>query len=115
MMRLTTALLFSVAAIAAVTGSAMAADLSVPMAPAIMPPAPSAGWDGLYVGLTAGYSWGTVDDALNGNDDGTASLSGGFIGAQIGYNFHVTDNVLLGIQGDLNWNNESTGAFASLK
>ena len=111
MMRLTTALLLSVAAVAAITGSAMAADLMVPMAPAMAPPAPSAGWDGLYVGLTAGYSWGTVDDALGGSD-GTAALSGGFLGAQIGYNFHITDNVLLGIQGDLNWSNESTGEFS---
>jgi outer membrane immunogenic protein len=32
-------------------------------------------------------------------------MSGGFVGGQIGYNFHLSDSVVLGVQGDLEWAN----------
>ena len=111
-MKTLTVLLLTGTALSLFSAEAMAADLMMPMKSApMMAAAPaSTSWDGLYLGASVGYSWGTVDDTLA--SEGTGTLGGGFIGAQIGYNFHLSDVVVLGIQGDLNWNNASTGPFA---
>lgn len=109
MKKLTAALLLSIAAVAAVSGSAMAADLSMPMrpAPVMVAPAPSGGWDGLYVGGNVGYSWGTATASTN-----SASINGFSAGADIGYNFALTDSIVAGVEGDISWNDE-TGTFTS--
>jgi outer membrane immunogenic protein len=105
-------LLLTGTALALFSGAALAADLpmvSGPMTAAA--PAPSGGWDGLYLGASAGYSWGTA--TANFNNNAEATVSGGFVGGQIGYNFHLSDNILLGVEGDLNWSDE-TGSFANI-
>ena len=104
MKKLTATLLLSVAAIAAVSGSAMAADLPMMAAPMAAAPAPSGGWDGLYIGGNVGYSWGTADSTSSSDD---ATINGFSAGAQIGYNFSLSDNIVAGVEADISWNNES--------
>jgi outer membrane immunogenic protein len=52
-------------------------------------------WDGPYIGATVGYNWY--------NSDAVGSANGWNIGAQLGYNFHVADQIVLGIQGNVDW------------
>jgi len=57
----------------ALTHVALAADLPVKAPPPSPPPAPVYTWTGFYVGLNAGYGWGTSNDATTT----TASLADG--------------------------------------
>lgn len=114
-------LLASVAALASLSGTAVAADLPSRKEPVSVPP-PSALWNGVYVGLNAGGTWDTVAATsitsapfvINGGANapwaltsalaGPASFStgnGGFIGGgQIGANFQY-GSLLLGIETDI--------------
>jgi outer membrane immunogenic protein len=97
---------FLVAAIAAagISGTAAAADLYVapPAAPAAVAPA-ATDWDGAYIGAHVGYGWGTVTPA----GAASASSTGWLAGGQIGYNVHLSGTVVTGLEGDLDWTNES--------
>lgn len=62
-------------------------------------------WQGLYVGATAGYGWGTSElslDRNDGNHDGVASNDpdGGLLGVTVGYNWRYTDRWIVGLEGD---------------
>ena len=106
-MRMIQKLLLAGAAVTVFSSTAMAADLMAPQAPAPMAPmAPAAqtDWDGPYVGATLGYGWGTTTDTTNGNYN--SSPNGFTAGGQVGYNFHLSDNLVAGVEGDLNWNNQ---------
>ena len=52
-------LLLAGVALAALSGSAVAADLA---RPAYAPPPPVYSWTGLYWGVNVGYSWGQAKD-----------------------------------------------------
>ena len=104
-MNMTGKILLSAAAVVAFSSSAMAADLMVPAAPAPAVVAPSTNWDGAYIGATLGYGWGFADHT-SGPGTNDISTSGLFVGGQVGYNFSLSDNIVAGIQGDLNWSNE---------
>jgi outer membrane immunogenic protein len=93
-MNLTGKIAIAVAAVAAFSGSAMAADLYVPPA-APAPVVATTNWDGPYIGATVGYDW--YNAAAGG------SANGWNAGAQLGYNFHVSDQIVLGIQGNVDW------------
>ena len=75
-------------AFAALTGSAVAADLA---RPAYAPPPPVYSWTGLYWGVNVGYSWGQAKDEVSLLGVGTFSESqkvDGVIGGfQSGYNY----------------------------
>ena len=87
---------------AALTGGAMAADLYVPpAAPVAAAPVASSAWDGPYIGASVGYGWQTLTSAPN------VTGNGWLIGGQVGYNFHVADQLVLGVEGNLDWNNAS--------
>lgn len=78
-------------------GLALAADLpnyEAPPAAQVYNPAPAFDWTGPYVGLTGGYGWGTSD----------GFVGGGFAG----YNFQVSPNVVVGVEGDVTGTNRST-------
>jgi len=105
-MTLTGKLLIATAAVAAFSGSAMAADLYVPPAAAAAPVATSTNWDGPYIGASLGYGWGTAHDT-SGVFTPDASTTGWLVGAQLGYNFHVSDSIVLGLEGNIDWLNES--------
>lgn len=101
--------LFVVLAGGAATASA--ADVA---APAIDP------WSGFYLGAQAGYLQGSDSDTdlcskANGFGNqcvgrgisfGSASPDGVTVGGYAGYNYRI-DNVLLGVEGDVNWDNAS--------
>ena len=101
-------ILTAAVALALMSGSAMAADLSYE-AP-VAAPAPVFTWTGFVAGVNAGYGWGDADYNFNTagyyNDDAGDSFShninGAFLGGHVGYNYQI-DNVVLGLEGALFW------------
>src|ERR1700752_5289928 len=117
-------LLGSVAAIAMIT-SASAADLPVrPPAPAPVM-APIWNWNGFYIGVNGGYSWGkagrdvTFFNPVTGLAIVTAgtgatsdsNMNGGLFGGQIGYNWQ-TPNWGVGLETDAQWTGQRGGGTA---
>lgn len=98
---------------------AYAADLGAPVYKA--PPAAPFSWSGIYVGGHVGYGWSdsdaTVVPSLGlGGDTRTFALSDDAIigGAQIGFNWHVAPNWLIGIEADISGTGLNSEAFAGL-
>ena len=84
---------------------AEAADLSVaPLykAPPAPPPSPAYNWSGFYLGVNGGGGWGHSywDSSATG-----MGLSGGLAGGTAGYNYEFSNNVVLGLEGDMDWAN----------
>lgn len=87
--------------------SAHAADLGprpYTKAPAYV--APVYNWGGFYIGAHVGYGWGRTNSDqyfTNGTFDtnGTLNRDGVFGGGQIGYNWMLSPNWLLGIEADI--------------
>jgi outer membrane immunogenic protein len=101
-------------ALAASTGSALAADLpSKKMAPMLPPPPPPPLWSGFYVGLNAGYTWDERGNvlvnspaniwAVGASGSGAVSTNNdGFIGGgQIGYNYQFGQTFVVGVEADI--------------
>jgi len=86
---------------------AFAADLPAreyPKAPAIVSPAYD--WSGFYVGANVGGAWNsgtTTNTALDGTfvSSGAAKNSGVIGGGQIGYNYMLSPNFVVGIEADV--------------
>lgn len=97
-----TRLLVSTAAIALLSGAAVAADLPVyEPAPIIAPVPVGYDWSGLYLGLQAGWKWGDDDYEVTGVDtsfDIDGWFAGGHLGARFQWNWLVA-----GVEGDLEW------------
>jgi outer membrane immunogenic protein len=98
--------LLSTTILAALTGSAFAADMAVKAAP---PPAPLPmiySWSGFYIGANGGWGssrscWDFVTPAGTVVADGCRDRSGGVIGGQIGYRWQANQFVFgLEAQGD---------------
>ena len=70
----------TLAAVAAASGAAAAADLPRGPTPYYSQPAPYYNWSGLYAGVNAGYEWGHVTSS---NIDPSGIAGGG----QVGYNW----------------------------
>jgi outer membrane immunogenic protein len=103
---------FAIAATAYSGGAALAADMPVkaPVAPA----APF-DWAGLYVGVNAGYGWGSSnssDATFAGTPMASISPQGGFGGVQAGYNSLLTPHWLLGTEFDFDWGGINGSALA---
>lgn len=100
--------LLGVSALALLAGSASAADLSTryPVKAAVIP-APMFSWTGFYIGANVGYGWGSNSFNYNagpisyGYDVG--SSDGFFGGLQAGYNFQFANNVVVGVEADLDF------------
>jgi opacity protein-like surface antigen len=108
-MKVTGKFMLASAIVVAGSGAAMAADLYAPPPPAPAAIAPAAtDWDGPYLGASVGYGWATATD--NTAADST-TVNGWLLGAQLGDNFHLSDTIVGGIEGDLNWNNEEGSGF----
>ncbi len=84
-MRFVSKIALGAAALLAMGGTAMAADLMAPPPPAA---AVTSGWDGLYIGAQGSYA----------NDPTGSWVSGDFI---VGGNLTVSDSFLLGLEGGL--------------
>jgi outer membrane immunogenic protein len=104
-----TALLAVIAVIsflATLTGSAAGADLGrgpYGRAPAYAP-APLYNWSGFYLGLNAGGAWGTSSWDSAAAPTGDFDVSGGMIGATLGYNWQFGQWVV-GVESDIDWTN----------
>ena len=85
------------------TGIVSAADIYTPRPspepyePAAAPP-PIFSWEGLYAGVHGGYGWGQADTTFVPD----INVDGAFGGAQIGYNWMLSE-LLVGIEGDISW------------
>lgn len=106
-------LLLGGAAVVALSAPALAADLSYPVKAPPVAYVPAFSWTGLYLGGNVGYGWGDGsapwDRYLAWHYAGwdATSYSGGsdpagwFGGAQIGYNYQFSNNVVLGLEADV--------------
>jgi outer membrane immunogenic protein len=93
-----------VIALAGLTGTASAADLSRPFPPVARPAyLPVYNWTGLYAGLNGGFGWGSSN--WNGLP-ATFDTNGGLFGGQVGYNWQASQWVL-GLEGDGDWSGMS--------
>lgn len=94
-------------------GTGFAADLGArPVYKAPPAPAPMFSWTGLYIGGHVGYGWGNNDwtDTTNFVGGGAGATYGndtdGFLGGlQAGYDWQFAPNWVLGIEGQVSWNN----------
>jgi outer membrane immunogenic protein len=84
--------------------TANAADLprGAPPPPAYYTPPPAFTWQGLYLGVNAGYGFAAFKD---GSRTLIGSPNGGLIGFTGGYNYMATQNILLGIEADFDFSN----------
>jgi len=107
-------LLASIAAATFCGAPAIAADLP-PKGPVYKAVAPMFSWTGFYIGAHAGYAWGTVTGTTV-----TQGLEqdGWFGGGQLGYNYQLASNWVVGIEGDIAASGidlRNTGAFVGFK
>ncbi|MFG1418377.1 outer membrane beta-barrel protein [Xanthobacter sp. V0B-10] len=116
-------------AIAAVSAPAVAADLGSPY-PVKSAPAPAFSWTGFYIGGNAGVGAGRVQNdelrsvgpnnqtyynyrtntfrnynpgTLLGSSSNSVTSSGAVVGGQVGYNYQLRNNIVLGFETDLQW------------
>ncbi|THF53855.1 outer membrane protein [Allorhizobium terrae] len=96
------------------SGAAFAADAveTIPAPPAAVDtPAPVFSWAGGYAGVHGGYGW--ADGRVSGpSGSSKQDFDGGRMGGFAGWNFDMGNNVILGAEGDLNydWNKSSFGS-----
>ncbi|MBO0145100.1 porin family protein [Agrobacterium sp. Ap1] len=94
------------ALVALSTSVAKAADVVVEHSP---PPAayqpPAFTWTGAYLGIQGGGAWATGEFSGFGISS-SEDANGGLLGAFAGYNYQFDNNVVIGVEGDVeyNWN-----------
>src|ERR1700693_812739 len=90
--------------LAALTGTAAAADLPPRPAPQPYYKAPVAmqvyNWTGFYIGINGGGGFGSS----TWDRTGSFNTSGGLVGGTVGYNYQFGQGVV-GIEGDIDWAN----------
>lgn len=98
--------LLATVALAALSAPAAAADLATKY-PVKAIPVPVFSWTGFYIGANVGYGGDKTTYDLNALGVPVASLdlnsSGFFAGGQLGYNYQLANNVVIGIETDLQW------------
>ncbi len=79
----------------------------------MMNPTPAAHWAGFYAGIHGGFASGTPQTCVLSNSTGFGvpyncgmwtgepSMSGGYFGGQVGYNWVLDNNLLLGVEADI--------------
>jgi len=107
-MKLKALLLASTVALIAATG-AKAADAVVEQEPAPVVVAPTFTWSGAYIGGQVGYGWGKSNFSGDVFTYGDVKPDGFLGGLYAGYNFDLGNNVVLGIDGDVTYNDVSKG------
>jgi outer membrane immunogenic protein len=96
-------LLLSTVALAALAGSAFAADLpSRKEAPVYVAPTPAFSWTGFYVGADIGgaFSSTSLNNSWTGWNSHSLDTSGVMGGGYVGYNYQFNQNFVLGLEGD---------------
>lgn len=101
---------FAIALLAGVAGvsimsSAFAADLIVDEPAEVGVVDVGGNWDGPYIGVFAGYGWGTATQSITDDifDGDSMDLTGWLVGVTAGANFTLTDGIVAGIVGDIAW------------
>ena len=92
------------------TSTSFAADLA--RRPPIVPAAPAISvWNGFYVGANGGYGWteNRFDSVAF-----TSKLNGGFAGGQLGYNWQLPSNWVVGVEADAQWADMSRSNVVTL-
>ena len=97
---------------AAVATPSLAADIVRPALKAPVFVAPFS-WTGFYVGINAGYGWGTSNWTNVLATTGDFNTKGGLVGATFGYNLQ-TGNWVWGIETDIDWSNIKGTSSAGL-
>jgi outer membrane immunogenic protein len=85
---------------------AVAADLAARTYTKAPPPAPVLNWTGFFVGAEGGGGWGRDDWSLPfvlGITAARTDISGATAGGVIGYNWQLPNNLVLGVEGNLDW------------
>ncbi|WP_319518992.1 outer membrane protein [uncultured Martelella sp.] len=95
----------ALAAVAALATTAQAADIVAPTAQPTYTPAPAKAftWEGVYLGAAGGMGWTEGKLSVPGaseSDDFTGGMFGGFAG----YNYQFDNNLVLGVEGEINYN-----------
>ncbi len=117
-MKIVSKTLILAAGVISLGGAAMAADIVRPppvvAKPIIVPPRVYS-WAGPYIGIQGGWDTNSLSTALAGGQ--TATASGGIFGVFGGVNVAVSNNLIFGVDGSINWTNAratttSPGAFA---
>ncbi|MDQ0419145.1 outer membrane beta-barrel protein [Rhizobium sp. CRIBSB] len=104
-------ILLGSAAALAVSTSVFAADAiyeAPAEPPAVVETAPQFSWAGGYAGILTGYGWGEGEiEGIAGSADFDGARFGGFAG----YNWDLGNQLVVGLEGDLNydWNEETVG------
>lgn len=85
--------------------AANAADTIISQEPIPAIPVSAFSWSGAYVGGQVGYGWGK---SRLGDEDGSISVKpDGFLGGlYAGYNFDTGNKIVLGVDGDVTFNNQ---------
>ncbi len=91
-----------------------AADLIIeePMMPGIVEVS-GGDWEGLYLGVYAGYGWSEADHVPAGGgtfltpDGNDFDLDGFMLGATVGANAYLADGIIGGVAADIAWSNAS--------
>jgi outer membrane immunogenic protein len=129
---MTRAAILSGAALAAFLAvpAASAADLPSRKSPLPYAPEPVFTWTGFHVGVNQGFGGGVLDANVSlagvgvlNNTQTTNRASGFFIGGEAGYDYQFSNNVVLGVETDMQWSDlkashqatswSSTGAAGS--
>ncbi|MFG1378311.1 outer membrane protein [Xanthobacter autotrophicus] len=106
--------LLATVALAALSAPAMAADLATKYPVKAVAVVPVFSWTGFYIGANAGYGGDKFDINETESYYGYVSpysyshstnSSGFFVGGQIGYNYQFANNVVIGLETDLQWSN----------
>jgi outer membrane immunogenic protein len=71
-------------------------------------------WTGFTVGVQGGYGWNNQDLGFSGAPfDFSADFDGGIFGGFVGYNYQLSNNWVVGIEGDFegNWGDDTQNAL----
>jgi outer membrane immunogenic protein len=94
-------ILLATVALAAMTGSALAADLpSRKAAPAYIAPVSAFSWTGFYVGIEGGADFLNTGFTPTGVTRIGNSRTAGLLGGVVGYNYEFPNRFVLGLEGD---------------
>ena len=90
--------------------AASAADLPFRKSPPASAPAPIFTWTGFYVGYNQGFGGGVLDANVNlvgpgilNNTQTTNRANGFFVGGEAGYDYQFSNNLVLGVETDMQW------------
>lgn len=72
-------------------------------------PGHTGNWNGAYLGLEAGYGWGSIKQPYGDvggpivSTEANASQGGGVVGGYMGYNWLFAPSWLVGVEGNMDW------------